>query len=352
MASEVRVTRFEPDDESQAIRLLVEKLPPAEREGAHEKRLVRWRWQYNHNPNNPDGKPLIWVARVTGGLGGMVATVPVRLRTPKGLVLGMWGVDFIVDSSMRGRGIGRKLLTAWNTHPGVSFVLGWTPASFRVASGVGFKAVWGFTTSTIALSRLRFGMQLMKTSRGRALLRLTRVWLRGNPRTRHGFLPVAVTRDIPAGADELWGQVAKGYRFSVERDVRYLRWRFVSHPTHKYHFVLAGDPGNPAGLAVCRLTGDDPPLGIISDLIVHPTRHDVLVTLLDETVGFLKSGGACALSADLPPALAPQVLRRYRCALERPMGIIVRTQDADFEKAGIFTPDQWYISRSDADQDY
>ncbi len=352
MASEVTITRFTHEDEADAVRMLVDKLPPSEREGAHERRLARWRWQYYDNPNNPDGKPLIWVARVDGSFGGMVATVPVSLRTPKGLLLGMWGVDFIVDTKMRGFGIGRKLLAAWNSHPGVGFVLGWSPVSFRVATGVGFRVIWGFTNATLVLSRCCFGMRLAKAKRRRDLLRLAKVLLRGIPGTGEGSLPVDITRDLPEGTDELWGQVAASYSFCVERDRSYLDWRFVSHPAHEYHFVRAGGAGTPAGLAVCRLSDETPPLGIISDLIVDPGRQDVLVTLLDATVEFLRLKGAYAVSVDLPPALAPQVLQRYPCSLAQPLGMIVRSDDKDAEEAGIFSHGRWYISRSDADQDY
>ncbi len=352
VTSDVSITRFTREDEADAVSILVEKLPPSEREGAYEGRLARWRWQYYDNPNNPDGKPLIWVARVDGRFGGMVATVPVKLRTPRGFTVGMWGVDFIVDSRMRGLGIGRKLLEAWNSYPGVGFVLGWSPVSFRVATGVGFRVIWGFTNATLVLSRRCFGAELVKARRRRDLLRLARVFLRGIPGGGRGSMPVDIGDAIPDCADELWRQVAASYSFCVERDQPYLDWRFVSHPGHRYHFVRAGGSGIPAGIAVCRVTDQSPALGIISDLIVDPGRRDVLLTLLDSTVGFLRSKGAYAVSVDLPPALAPQVLEHYPCSLAQPLGMIVRSDDKDAEEAGIFSHGRWYISRSDADQDY
>ncbi len=352
MTSDVSITRFTREDEADAVRMLIEKLPPSEREGAYKGRLARWRWEYYDNPNNPDGEPLIWVARVGGDFGGMVATVPVSLRTPGGLVLGMWGVDFIVDTKMRGLGIGRKLLTAWNSYPGVGFVLGWSPVSFRVATGVGFRVIWGFTNATLVLSRCCFGMRLAKARRPRDLLRLAKVLARGIPGPGESSLAVDIGRDLPDGTDELWGQMAASYSFGVERDRKYLHWRYVSHPTHKYHFIRAGGAGTAAGLAVCRLSDETPPLGIILDLIVDPARQDVLVTLLDATVEFLKSKGACAVSVDLPPTLAPQVVERYPCSLAQPLGMIVRSDDKDAEEAGIFSHGRWYISRSDSDQDY
>jgi len=330
----------------------MEKLPPPEREGAYAGRVKRWRWQFYENPNNPDGKPLIWVARVDGRFAGMSCSVPVSLRTPQGLRPGKWSVDFVVDPNRRGLGIGKKVLHGFTSHPSVGLAIGWTPVAGRVAFKVGFKVIWGFTNATLVLSRCRFAVEMVKARRRGDLLRLARVFYRGIPRPGKGSLPVDITRELPDGTDELWGQVAASYGFCVDRDRKYLQWRFVSHPTHEYHFVRVGGPGAPAGMAVCRLTDQTPPLGVISELIVDPGRQDVMVTLLDATVDFLKSKGAYAVKMGLPPALAPRVMERYPCSLALPLGMIVSGGDKDAEEAGILSPDRWYISRSDSDQDY
>jgi len=253
VTSEVTITGFTLEDEANAVKMLVEKLPPSEREGAYERRIRRWRWQFYENPNNPDGKPLIWVARVDGRFAGMSASVPVSLRTPHGLRPAKWSVDYVVDPEMRGLGIGRKLLAAFTSHPSVGIAIGWTPVAGRVALRVGFRLIWGFTNATLVLSRCRLGIQLVKARRRRDLLRLARVLLKGIPGPGKGSLPVDITRELPEGTDELWGQVAPSYGFCVDRDRKYLEWRFVSHPTHEYHFVRAGEPGAPDGMAVCRL---------------------------------------------------------------------------------------------------
>jgi GNAT superfamily N-acetyltransferase len=346
------MTGYVREDEDAAVRMLVDKLPPSEREDAIEGRVRRWRWQFYDNPNNPEGKPLIWVARVEGRFAGMSCSVPVALRTPYGLKPAKWSVDYVVDPEMRGLGIGRKALSCLTSHPAVGLAIGWTPVAGRVAFKVGFKLVRGFTNTTVALSRCRVALELLRAGRRRDLLRLARVLFKRIPGPADGSLPVEITREVPEGTDELWGRVAARYGFCVDRDRKYLDWRFVSHPTHRYHFVRVGEPGTPAGLAIVRLTDRKPPLGIISDLIVDPRSQDVLVTLLDASVGFLKSNGAYAVELGLPPALAPLVRERYPCSLEHPLAMIVSTFDKDAEEAGILSADRWYISRSDSDQDY
>jgi GNAT superfamily N-acetyltransferase len=353
-----RITRFQRSDEADAIRMLLDKLPPSEREGAYDSRLARWRWQYYDNPSNPDGEPLIWVARVADAFGGMVATIPVKVRTPKGFVLGMWGVDFIVSSKMRGMGIGKALLAEWLKTPGIAFVMGWSPVSFKVAKGVGFEVVWGFTTADILLSRIGYAVASVKHRQRSDLNRLARVFWRLNPhawgRSERGPSGhrISVESALPEGSGGLWERVSESYGFAVERNQTYLKWRFEAHPAYTYRFVCLGEPGDPKGLAICRLTDDKPPLGVVADLIVDPGREDLVSNLIDETVAFLKSHGAYAARMDLPPCLADPILARYRCSLKKDRGMIVCTDDPDLKAANILKPEPWYISRSDADEDY
>jgi GNAT superfamily N-acetyltransferase len=351
MAGEVEVRRFERGDEARAINLLLTKVPPAEREAARAGRVARWQWQYYANPNNPDGNPLIWVAQVGGDFGGMVATVPVKVRTPKGPMLGMWGVDFIVDGRMRGKGLGRKLLEAWLKTSGIAFVRGWSPVSFRVATGVGFEVVWGFTASTIPVSRFGLARQWLRQGKKKDLLDLAKVFALPNARRRKG-VPGSITDEMPPGTGRLCQEVLADYTFAVERDEAYLKWRYMKHPTQKYDFICAGSPAEPTGLVFAHLTDDDPPLGVISDLMVHPGDHDSVLALVGEAMAVLASKGAYAVLADLPPALASTVGAKYRCSIKRNLGMIVCSRDKDLSKAGIFTPGAWYLSRSDADEDY
>ena len=355
MSVEPRITRFERSDEADAIRMLLGKLPASEREKAYEPRLARWRWQYYDNPNNPGGDPLIWVARVGDSFGGMVATIPVRVKTPKGSVLGMWGVDFIVSSKTRGMGIGKALLTEWTKTPGIAFVMGWSPVSFRVAKGVGFEVMWGFTTADIVLSSVGYAVASVKKKQRSDLNRLAKIFWRSNPRTRGGSRrgpAYSIEKVLPEAAGDLWKNVSERYRFAVERDQTYMRWRFADHPLYQYRFVCLGEPGELKGLGICRLTDDKPPLGIVADLIVDPAREDLVSSLIDTTVAFLKSRGAYAARMDLPPSLAGKILPRYRCSLRKDRGMIVRTEGSDFGTVDILKAENWYISRSDADEDY
>lgn len=353
MIDGIEIRRYSRNDEADAVSLLTMKASPAQREKAFKRRLQRWRWQYYENPNNPEGKPLIWLACLDGRTVGMIATIPVHLRTPGGLVDALWGVDLIVDRKARGKGIGRKLVDTWMRAAPVALGRGWSPAAYGACIKAGFEPVFGFTSTKLVISRCRLAGALAKTSRWRELARLAGVCSRHIPEPeRSRPSPTSVSTEIPEGYERLWTDVAPAYRFSVERDRPYLNWRFINHPAHEYRFISLGGRGNLSGVAVTRLSHHNPPFGIVEDLITPPGDKRNVVKLLDETVGFLHSKGAVAAVVDLPPHLATVILGRYGCSMTEDLGMLIHTRDEELEAASIFSADAWYLSRSDTDEDY
>ena len=139
-----RIRRLEPGDQQEAIRLLVSKLPRQVRDQACAERLVRWRWQYYENPNNPEQEPILWVADMEDAMAGMVCPLAIRVRTPTGLVRGSWCNNWIVRSGYRGLGIGKLLEQAWiGTFP-IALGRGWSERAYIVSVRVGLVTVSGF----------------------------------------------------------------------------------------------------------------------------------------------------------------------------------------------------------------
>jgi GNAT superfamily N-acetyltransferase len=351
---EVRVdlARFDRRDEDQAVRLLVERFPPEERQAAYEKRLARWRWQYYENPNNPDDLPSIWVARADAQVVGLVGTVPVRLRTPEGGLLALWALDLVVASSMRGMGLGKRLMTEVADAAPAVLGIGWTPAGLRADLAAGLRIVDGFACGNLVISPLRFGPICLRQKHYKDIVRLLHANLRaGFARGLPTREDASVSAEFPSGTDRLWNRVAGCYRFAVDRDTAYLEWRYSAHPTHDYRVLYIGPASDPKALAVYRLTGDSPPAGMISDLIVDPANSEDVLGLVGALIDSLRREGAYAASLVLPPALARH-LGGLKYSVLRPMGLLVKTVDPALESAGIKKAESWYLSLSDSDQDY
>jgi len=350
MTDNVEIRRFDQSDERDAIELLVAKLPPQRRAGAFEQRAVRWKWQYYANPNNPDGQPVIWVATLNGRFVGMLALHSVKVNTPMGIRRGNWCVDYVVRDDLRGRGIGKQLVQAWMNTPGIALGRGWSTVALRVVMKLGFTLVWGMPLVRFILSRSGTIKVLIKQGSKRELIDLLKVVFK--PKRLPGAIGDArVSKTIPEGWDELWSRVKAKHRFTVERDADYLNWRFLSHPFYKYDFV-ALKSNRLDGVAIVRMTDEEPPVGIISDFICEPDDHATAYSLLREVLGFLNSKGACGAIADIPVAIGQACLSRFPCAIVRDSGIVVYTEETALADHGVGEPSAWYLGRSDSDLDF
>jgi GNAT superfamily N-acetyltransferase len=353
MTDSVVIRRFNRSDESRAVGLLVAKLKPSQRRNGYEKRLTRWRWQYYENPKNPDAAPTIWVAQVGNTTAGIIGMLPVTLRTPMGMVNACWGVDLVVDPTFRGMGIGKMLVNSWKETFPIALGRGWSREAHSIETKSGFKTITGFYSASLPLSYYRFTLSLLKSGQYRRLLDAARPLLRRSPAA--GTLPqVTITTGsiLPADISGFWNRVAGAYTCCVERDEAYLRWRFLSHPTHKYLIHEARCSGEIVGYVISRMNEDTPALAVISEMIVDPSRPDVLSSVIDEMIAFYRAEGASAAAFDLTPGFGGAVMQRTSQALKNEFGIIVYTKIPRYNQAGIYDSTSWYLSRGDSDTDF
>jgi hypothetical protein len=354
MAESATIRRFERRDEDAAIRLLLSKVPPDQRDQAFAERQTRWRWQYYANPSNPEREPILWVAESAGSIAGLVCPLAARLRTPSGLVAASWCNDWIVDRGQRGTGLGWALEDAWVKSFPVALGRGWSDRAYAVSVKLGLVTVSGFSRYWIVLSRLKFARLLASARQYRSLARLARTppSLRFGRPARSASIGLDTDADLPEGAGDLWTRVSRAYAFAVERDLAHLRWRYQGHPTHKYWFIKATEAGDLKGLAVARVTADSPRLGVICDLLADPADRGLVSTLLEETLGLLKSMGACAVVADIPPRLTGAFSHVGKPALREDLKILVSDNQKVHGDQGIFDAEAWYLSKSDSDIDF
>lgn len=353
MADGTRIRRFERDDEDVAIRLLLSKISPDQRDKAFAERRERWRWQYYENPNNPEREPILWVAEQAGSVCGLVCPLAVRLMTPKGLVGASWCNDWIVDRTCRGTGLGWMLEEAWvKTFP-VGLGRGWSERAYAVSVKLGLVTVSGFWRYWIVLSRLGFARLLHGARHYRSLARLASTPpVIGRRRARAAGWAIEVSTRLPGDVAALWQRVSGAFAFAVERDLAHMKWRYEGHPGQKYWFITASSSGKLAGLAVARITSDSPPLGVICDLLVDPSDQTLVVSLVEATLGLLKREGACAAVVDLPPKLARSVSAIGRPILREEIKMLVSDNAEAYGGPQIFDASAWYLAKSDSDIDF
>lgn len=350
---EIKIRRYAKSDETPSVRLLLSKLPTAEVDAEFPARRKRWRWQYYENPGNPGDEPVLWVASTEASLVGLICPLAVRLKTPKGIMTASWCNDWIVSRQARGSGLGRALEEKWqHTYP-VALGREYSDRAYEVSVSLGFATVGGFRTGLFVLSRSALAKRLYRLKHYRELGRLFRLPPKINlgRRKRPGSAHRVATT-LPNGVVVLWEQVAEAYPFAIDRNREYLKWRYESHPTHRYEFITLNEGGKLSGVAVVRIGEGRAPIGVVEEVIVHPGKPDFGTALVGAAVEHLKGRGACAVRIDIPPKLDGPVLRVPYPWLGQDLAILVSSDDPDLPGMGINEAANWYLSRGDSDADF
>ncbi len=224
--------------------------------------IEHWRWKYE---DDPYGAERISVAFDSGAaLVAHYAGYPVRFHVDGTDTLTHQIGDTMTDPSVRH--IGR----------GPTSILGRTALHFYENFCDGQVAFnYGFNVANIQKFSLRF-------------LRSTRVenvayrWrdLRVNPLRRLRRLEryargitLELVSDASSEWDELFTRVAPHYGFLVQRDARYIRWRYLARPDVQYVVVAMRKWGRLAGWIVLRIRDNRMAIG---DLLLDPDHADVL----------------------------------------------------------------------------
>lgn len=188
----------------------------------HAPRLpAHWSWKY---ARNPFGNERISVALDQGRLAGHYAGYPVPFRQGGRSIVGHQVGDTMTDPAVRH--IGR----------GSSSVLGRTALHFYDTFCEGQVAFnYGFNVDNIQ----RFSLRFLRSERVEPVTYRIRAPLPRIPRWERwarGYQLEVVTR---AGAeyDELFARAAGDYGFLVQRDARYLQWRYLDCPDVDYIVV-------------------------------------------------------------------------------------------------------------------
>lgn len=261
-----------------------------------------WWWQFRANPFS---KPIIWVAENQDGeLAGHYCLIPVPYYHEGQHLKAAFSILSMVHPNFQRRGLLKKLaeacdrqlqedgialgltflndnsLPVYTTHFGWRKVFGALPVHFRILD------------ASVVLQRYTASRYVQWF--GGKVINLA--YLVGT--APFSFFPkrspsqVAEISDFDSRFDDLWGEFSRSMSSGVERNRRYLEWRFGQNPKN-YRILAADENGQLRGFAVIREEVKFAvKMGYIADLV-----------FLDPRVG-----------ADLL-ACACQVLKRAGCGM-------------------------------------
>jgi hypothetical protein len=256
-ADDVAIRRYQPGDEDRILELFARSF--------HAPRsLASWKWKYERDPR-------ISVAfDESGALVGHYAGYAVPFVVDGERVIANQIGDTMTDPAIRH--IGR----------GPTSVLGRTALHFYeqfCEDKVAFN--YGFNVANIQKFSLRFlrsdrvepvTYRVLHGGQAIAPVRLQR-WLRG--------YQFELVREVSSEWDELFARVAPAYRFLIERNAAYVRWRYLESPEVPYIVVAIRKWRRLVGWVVFRMRDNRMTIG---DALFDPRFPDALPTLLRHVV--------------------------------------------------------------------
>jgi predicted N-acetyltransferase YhbS len=258
--------------------------------------LELWDWKYTRNPN---GSPLIWVAEDKGKIVGSYILNLVKLRIGQSLVMGAQSVDAAVDNAYRGGGIFKKLAAnaiAQATKEGIELIYAFpNEISYRGQVRLGYHPMFIipkmhriFRIGSLFEGRLNREGSLYKKAVG-----IVDSFQRGRKKNiveSDYMVQIRLIKEFDSRFEVFWKEIIKANNYVlVERDLGYLKWRYMKNPEKHYTTYVCEKDERIVGYIVLSVekilsidgkTSFRRSVGNIIDLFTLPDMNDVACPLI------------------------------------------------------------------------
>ena len=247
-----------------------------------ESGAARWRWLYEEYPIRAEDHVPAWICleedRIVGHLGALPVEIVVR-GEPRTMA---WARDLIVARSMRGRGIGSRLMRMLPDLFGHAGVLGYED-TYGLYRRIGYEDV-GTVPTYLKVRRPRaFAAAFLSSRMASALAApLLRVAQMRMPHRGGSKVQVEQLGDFDARFDRFWRSIEPDLGSVVRRTSATMRWRYLRNPTAQYRVLAAVSGAEVLGIAVARSgRSHGVRIGIITELLTHPADRNTMRALID-----------------------------------------------------------------------
>ena len=314
-------------------------------------------WLFEKNPNRGAEGPELWIARRDGEIVAQQASIPVVLKADERELRAAWGIDLMVRSEWRLKGVAPVLNAVFEESADVLLGAALSEPAHKAFmrrgwSDLGKMTIWARPLDSAKclqefgvpayLARLVPSLVTKGTAvaAGRVVGALARARLE----------PVAA---FDERVDALWTLSSPDYRLLVKRDYAYLRWRFDETPCREnYRRYYLERKGTLVGYAVVLV---EPWRGAKAARIVDylaPRRW--LRPLLARVIETVSAHGVAAVSVENLHAAGDPVLRSLGCMR---MPAVTRFIMRAGERASplrdtMGSMGNWYLSVGDSDLDH
>jgi predicted N-acetyltransferase YhbS len=259
-------------------------------------KMQYWDWKYLKNPH---GSSIIYVAEDKGRIVGSYILNPVKLRIGQSLVMGAQSVDAAVDNAYRGGGIFKKLAAnaiAQATRERIDLIYAFpNEISYKGQVRMGYHPMFIipklhriFRIGSIFEGRLNLGDSFFKKAVG-IVDAFQRINKKKIMESDYG-LQIRLIKEFDSRFEVFWKEITKENNYVlVERDLGYLKWRYIKHPEKHYTTYVCEKDEKIVGYIVLsveknalidRETAFKPSVGNIIDLFTLPDMTSVACPLI------------------------------------------------------------------------
>jgi predicted N-acetyltransferase YhbS len=320
---------------------------------AAESSRLRWVWQYQRNPNNPDQEPEIWIAREGPAIVGQYATMPVKLRVQGAEVQGSWGMDVMVAPERQRQGLGEVLFRTWDRHVGASLGLGLSDASYRLFQKLNWPDVGPIPCFVKPLTRRALRRPEWPLVLNRVVSALTLPIVKIVARHRPMHAEVRLLQRFDDSFTELWESIAPKLDLAVRRDAGYLNWKYAAAPHVRYSIAALRRNDRNVGYAVYRHVHE--PRGrvtLLVDFLTDPEDEDGFATLVGWVDREARRADSDKIRAFAMHQAFGRVLKRSGYfQVKSTMQFVVKVNAVDVPEGFYEQTDNWHVTLGDSDQD-
>lgn len=314
-------------------------------------------WLFEKNPCRDSRGPALWLCKRDGIVVGQQAGVPVMLKVGEREYRAAWGIDLMVRTEWRLRGVAPALSDAFEQSAEILLGAAMSEGAHRAFLRRGWSDL-GMLPFLVRPLDLRTFSEAMRVPG--LLARLTPTALaRGSAYAAARILGGLARAELqPVAAfdersDRLWTSASPDYSVLVRRDRAYLRWRFDEMPgetAYKRYYLMRN--GEVLGYVVTRPGAwRGSAVGWIVDYLAPRRWLRVLLALVVET---LNSQRAAAVFVEQIHAGSEGALRSLAFFRAPPSTrFILNARGSASTLHGVLSSQKrWYVSLGDSDLDH
>jgi GNAT superfamily N-acetyltransferase len=266
---------------------------------------VLWEWRKKRPGGSGRGKAAI--AKQDGKIVGCVGSVPAPLTLSRLPIKGAWQQDSVVSSTMRGKGLGKKLVEEAAKGWDLVMAKGTSEAMYRLRKSAGYRDV-PKSDYLVRVERPRIHKgELRKSAAVIGLFLWQKVLAAPTARDK---IKGKWVQSFDKSFDRLAERMSNQPLLRLCKAEDYLNWRYVACPGRKYQIFRAGGE-EVRGAIVLNVTGTKRDEGWFVDVMCQPGDEECAYALISEGLRYFRKGDISRVYAFATLPAAREWFRRF-----------------------------------------